>query len=193
MRRASWNRNIHYHNLVLQAVPPNCGRALDVGCGQGQLARKLAQRCTEVIAIDVDEGALGRATAKERVRYVQGDVMTHDFAESSFDLIVAVATLHHLPLKAALVRFQSLLKPGGSLVVVGLHRVTTLEDYILAMIAIPISWLYRLRYGLAHVGAPICDPDETLNEIRTTCGEMLPGARFSRLLQFRYLLVWKKS
>jgi 2-polyprenyl-3-methyl-5-hydroxy-6-metoxy-1,4-benzoquinol methylase len=187
-----WNRNIHYHDLVLQAVPANCGRALDVGCGQGQLARKLALRCTAVVAIDVDHGALSRATPAERVQYVQGDVMTHDFRESSFDLIVAVATLHHLPLKPALVRFQSLLKPGGSLVVVGLHRVSAVEDYFLAMIAIPISWLYRLRYGLAHVGAPLQDPHETMGEIRKACGEALPGVTIRRLLQFRYLLIWKK-
>jgi hypothetical protein len=29
-----WNHNIHYHRLVLAAVPPGSRTALDVGCGE---------------------------------------------------------------------------------------------------------------------------------------------------------------
>ena len=36
-----WNHNIHYHRLILDAVPPGARRALDVGCGEGTLARQL--------------------------------------------------------------------------------------------------------------------------------------------------------
>src|ERR1035438_1423379 len=39
MRTGPWNHNIHYHDVVLRSVPPRCRRALDVGCGQGLLAR----------------------------------------------------------------------------------------------------------------------------------------------------------
>ncbi|CAM5436502.1 hypothetical protein [Streptomyces canus] len=28
-----WNHNVHYHRLVLDAVPDDCREALDVGCG----------------------------------------------------------------------------------------------------------------------------------------------------------------
>ena len=34
-RDQRWNHNIHYHRLILQAVPPGCQRVLDVGCGEG--------------------------------------------------------------------------------------------------------------------------------------------------------------
>jgi 2-polyprenyl-3-methyl-5-hydroxy-6-metoxy-1,4-benzoquinol methylase len=47
-----WNHNIHYYPLVLAAVPAGCRRALDVGCGEGQLTRELAVRVPEVVGID---------------------------------------------------------------------------------------------------------------------------------------------
>ena len=43
-----WNHNVHYYRLVLAAVPPGCERALDVGCGEGMLARQLAGRVRHV-------------------------------------------------------------------------------------------------------------------------------------------------
>jgi 16S rRNA A1518/A1519 N6-dimethyltransferase RsmA/KsgA/DIM1 with predicted DNA glycosylase/AP lyase activity len=42
---------------VLRAVPPVC-RALNVGRGQGLLTRRLAERCEEVIGIDIDSDKL---------------------------------------------------------------------------------------------------------------------------------------
>ena len=52
-----WNHNTHYHYLVLRAIPPSCRAALDVGCGRGDLAQKMARRCEEVIGIDEEPRA----------------------------------------------------------------------------------------------------------------------------------------
>ena len=51
-----WNHNVHYLPVILAAVPPGCGAALDVGCGDGLLARRLAARCREA-APDLLPGA----------------------------------------------------------------------------------------------------------------------------------------
>ena len=40
-----WNHNVHYQPVILNAVPPGSGPALDVGCGDGMLACRLAERC----------------------------------------------------------------------------------------------------------------------------------------------------
>ena len=133
MAKAAWNHNIHYHDVVLRSVPSNCRQALEVGCGQGLLARQLARQCEQIVAIDVDHDALAcaRATSasEARIEFVEGDVMTYSFSDGSFDLVTAVATLHHLPLKPALERFRSLLRSGGVLALVGLYRPNAFGDY----------------------------------------------------------------
>ncbi len=45
-----WNHDVHYQPVILNAVPPGCGPALEVGCGDGMLACRLAERCAEVRA-----------------------------------------------------------------------------------------------------------------------------------------------
>jgi 2-polyprenyl-3-methyl-5-hydroxy-6-metoxy-1,4-benzoquinol methylase len=191
-----WNHNIHYHEFVLDAVPPACQRALDVGCGQGLLAQRLARHSQEVIAIDVDRDAITHAQAAHasgaRIEFVEGDALTHPFPENSFDFIGAVAALHHLPLRPALVRFRSLLRPGGVLVVIGLHRSHTPVDYAWSAAAFPVSWMFRCLRHQVEVGAPVQNPRESLGEIRSACDAVLPGAALRRRLLFRYSLIWRK-
>ena len=188
-----WNHNIHYHPLILRAVPPGCARALDVGCGRGLLARKLAQRCDQVIAIDADPATLAlAASSSPGVSFIEGDAMTYPFARNSFDFIAVVATLHHLPLIAALERFRELLKPGGVLAVIGLYRLHSIADYAFAAIAKPISLIVRVVRPVPAVSAPIREPATTLRTVRAACGQILPGAVLRRRFFFRYSLLWRK-
>ena len=192
----SWNHNVHYHGDVLDAIPPHCQRALDVGCGQGLLTRKLAERSDEVVAIDVDEECLDLAKAacgsSSNIAFIKGDVLAEPLAEDSFDFIAAVATLHHLPLRIGLVRLRNLLRSGGVLAVVGLYRASTPMDYVLAAATLPFSRAIRLFRGEEKVGAPLRDPTETLAEIRRECDAVMPGGVFRRRLFFRYTFVWRK-
>jgi len=193
--RRPWNRNIHYHHVLLAALPADCRRALDVGCGDGLLASELAARCRDVVAIDVDPPTLARARTahgRHNLTFVEADVMSHAFAEDSFDFIASIATLHHLPLAPALERFKRLLRPGGMLAVIGLYRLITPIDFVYAHLAVPVSWWMRLTKDYEEVAAPIRDPDETLAEIERSVRTVLPGARVERRLLFRYSLVWRK-
>jgi hypothetical protein len=106
--------------------------------------------------------------------------------------VVAVATLHHLPVRAALNRFRNLLRPGGVLVIVGLYRDTTLLDYAIGPVALPISWTIRRLLGEAEVGAPLRKPADTLQQIRAECESMMSGGIFRRRLFFRYSFIWRK-
>jgi len=47
-RTVPFDHNDHYHRLVLRQVPRDCARALDVGCGTGRFARRLAETGIEV-------------------------------------------------------------------------------------------------------------------------------------------------
>ncbi|WP_326643526.1 methyltransferase domain-containing protein [Nonomuraea fuscirosea] len=56
-----WNHNIHYHPRILRAVPDGAKSALDVGCGEGTLARELRRVVPHVTGIDPDAAVLGLA------------------------------------------------------------------------------------------------------------------------------------
>jgi 2-polyprenyl-3-methyl-5-hydroxy-6-metoxy-1,4-benzoquinol methylase len=191
-----WNHNTHYHDLVLRSIPANCQHALDVGCGEGLLSRQLAILCERVTAIDADHEALQRGSAaslaEDGITFVEGDVMTHPLGDECFDFIAVVATLHHLPLRPALGRFYSLLRPGGVLSIIGLYRPGTIQDYALAVAGKSASWVLRWFRTLAEVKAPLQEPGETLGEIRKACDALLPGNKFRRHLLFRYSVVWRK-
>ncbi len=192
----SWNHNVHYHGFVMSELPLGCRRALDVGCGRGALARKLARSCQQVVAIDIDQGCVDHArtsaNGQPNITFLNCDVLTQSFQPRSFDFVVAVATLHHLPLRNALERFRDLLRPGGVLVIVGLYRIATPVDYIFSATALPISWAIRFSRGEEKVGTPLQNPTETLRTIREECNFVLPGAVLRRRLFFRYTVVWRK-
>src|SRR5512133_2288596 len=81
--RERWNHNIHYHSVLLDAMPEGCGRALDVGCGEGTLARKLRRSGAHVSAIDADAASIDLARAQgpaAGIEYVHGDFLTFPFA-----------------------------------------------------------------------------------------------------------------
>ena len=110
-----WDHNAYYDRLLLETVPRGAARVLEVGCGAGRLARQIAARAKQVDAIDRDAAviALARSTAPDNVKYVLGDVMDYPLATESYDAVVSMAELHHLPLRPALQRFAIALRPGG--------------------------------------------------------------------------------
>jgi SAM-dependent methyltransferase len=78
------------------------GRALDLGCGPGRNALRLAAHGYEVDAVDLSPTAL--AWARERAadrtdppRFHHGDIFTVDLPHEQYDLIYDSGCLHHLP------------------------------------------------------------------------------------------------
>jgi 2-polyprenyl-3-methyl-5-hydroxy-6-metoxy-1,4-benzoquinol methylase len=194
--REGWNRNTHYHDRLLAGLPADCRRVLDVGCGLGTFARRLARVVEHVDALDRDREALAQAQRLSRnlpnVHFVEADFLAWQ-PEGPYDAVSMVAVLHHLPFRAALVKTAALLRPGGVLLVLGLDRSPSLSHYVTTgAVAALISGWYRAIHQSAPVGAPIAEPQMTLREVRDECASLLPGVVIRRHALLRYSLIWTK-
>jgi SAM-dependent methyltransferase len=199
-RRHPWSHNAYFHAWILRRLPARRQRALDAGCGRGQLAALLAGQFGRVDGIDRD-AEMARAAAD---RFADDDRVTIrqlPFGEVSgdYDVITMVASLHHMDLEPALLHAASLLEGGGRLLVVGLARVATLSDAafeLASAVLNPVAGLVRhpraAREPWAGPDVPVVDPAQTFSEIRAGAFRVLPGARLRRRLFFRYTLEWTK-
>lgn len=191
-----WNHNIHYHQVLLETVPARCERALDIGCGEGTLARKLRQSVGHVSAIDIDQDSIEIARRHDSVLeidYLLGDVLSFPFEAASFDFVVCVAALHHMDARAALERMVALLRPGGALAVLGLARSRYPADLPRDVAAAAVSRAYRLTKDHWESPAPtVWPPRHSYREIRSLAERTLPRARFRQHLLWRYSIIWTK-
>jgi SAM-dependent methyltransferase len=93
-------------------------RVLDVGCSTGYLAKRLRERGSTVLGLELDERAAEQAREFCEAVHV-GDVETMElpFEEGSFDAVVCGDFIEHLRDPGAfLERVRPLLRPGGRLV-----------------------------------------------------------------------------
>lgn len=190
-----WNHNLHYHRLVLDAVPAGARTGLDIGTGDGLLARDLHRLVPEVTGIDLDADVLGRARSEDPgVTWVHGDALTYPFAPGSFDVVASVAVLHHFrDAEAALTRMAELTAPDGLLAVIGLARSTTPVDHAWELAGIAQHQYLRRRRGYWEHSAPtLWPPPHSYREMRALARRVLPGVRWRHLPLWRYALLWRK-
>jgi SAM-dependent methyltransferase len=187
---------------LLTLLPARIGNAIDLGCGTGGLARRLAERADHVVGVDLSprmialarEGAAHRANIEWRI----GDFMTETLRPASFDAVSSVATLHHLPLRAALGRAAELVRPGGWLLVVDLFEPAGIGGFVQNA-----SWWLLSRWRSRHRPEPSREAREAwraherndripmLAEIRTAAAS-LPGARLTVRPLWRWTLAWHR-
>jgi ubiquinone/menaquinone biosynthesis C-methylase UbiE len=185
--------NAHYHDYLLAELPSQFELALDVGCGTGEFARRLAARAGAVTGIDVSDQMIAQAAVSgsqpDNLAWVQGDILSLDLPTGGYDVVSAIASLHHMPLGPALARLSELVRPGGMLVILGLYSPVTFTDYALsalAMAADPLGWRRQTDPRM-----PVRDPTSTLAEVKQAAAVHLPGSRIRRHLLYRYSLIWR--
>jgi 2-polyprenyl-3-methyl-5-hydroxy-6-metoxy-1,4-benzoquinol methylase len=95
---------------------------LDAGCGTGTIARWLADRGANVIAVDASQEMLRNAVAHPRVEYRMDDVTHMCLEDATFDGIVSSSVIEYLnePM-AALLEFKRVLNAQGLLAVSAPH------------------------------------------------------------------------
>ena len=204
--RDQWGHNDHYHAFLLRHIPPDCGQALEIGCGTGAFARLLAQRSQQVLALDLSpqmiESARARSQGYSNIIFEVADVLAWEFPRERFDCIASIATLHHLPLERILEDMRAGLKPGGVLLVLDLFRAQGLAGKLAGAVALPVSAVLNLahtgrirepravRQAWAEHGRN--DTYPTVAYVRRVCGRLLPGAIVRSHLLWRYSIIWHK-
>jgi hypothetical protein len=103
-----------------------------------------------------------------------------------------VTVVHHVPLADGLAALARLVRPGGTLFVLGLANNRTPGEWLYSGLGVPMHRLLRRRHGLWQHTAPVADPDHTWSQARTVARRVLPGARWRRHLLWRYSLTWNR-
>lgn len=107
----------------LYELSPKHGNALDLGCGTGKIARRVCGVFNSVTAVDASASMLSIAqnlqeTGSQNIRWMCSLAEEADFADCTFDLIIAAASIHWMD--------HALLFPRL------LHHVA--DDYVLAVV-----------------------------------------------------------
>jgi len=189
-RRAKAADEIAARDAYLDLLAITAGeRVLDVGCGSGAVTREIARRVgSRGVAVGLDPSpallAVARQLAKEagvgdRIEFREGDALRLPFPDGSFDAVVCVTVLSHVPRgETAIPEFVRVLRPGGRLGVFDLDtdmtafthpdRVLTRRIVAAASDAMAVNgWLVRQlpllfqQAGLADVRARGFFPIET--------------------------------
>jgi len=107
--------------LMLETLPLDGARVLELGCGRAEKTRTLAEsgRISEIVALEVDtiqhEKNLA-ITDLPKVRFVHAGAEAIPAPDASFDIVLMLKSLHHVPLPlmdSALSEVARVLKPGG--------------------------------------------------------------------------------
>ncbi|MDI2129533.1 class I SAM-dependent methyltransferase [Yinghuangia seranimata] len=116
-----------------------------------------------------------------QLTFVEGDFLDAELPGVEHDFICSVTTIHHMDFEAALVRMRELLRPGGTLVVVGVAREASVREWAASIAAAPIVRITKvLRRARAPQGMPVADPQMSYGQVRAAARRLLPGVRYRR-------------
>ncbi|MEA1901967.1 MAG: class I SAM-dependent methyltransferase [Actinomycetota bacterium] len=120
----------HLKNID-RLLPLSNQRVLEVGCGQGHLTKRLADRGVDITGIDANPNAR-EVSECDRVFYMRGEAL--EFDDATFDAVLSVHALEHIPdIEGAISEMARVLKPGGK----ALHIYPA--EPIMGLYAIPTS------------------------------------------------------
>ena len=95
---------------------PAHGRVLDAGCGPGAWVPATRARLADdalLVAFDINSSRLTYVDPASAARCVAGDVVALPFPDASFDVVLAMHMLYHVPDIAGAVRdLRRVLRPG---------------------------------------------------------------------------------
>lgn len=134
------------YSIILQKMENfRFANVLDVGCGTGEILKRIHKRYPEVslTGVDISEKMLEVAKVKigNKATLLWADAEMLPFSDATFDLIVCSDSFHHYPNpQKVLAEFRRVLKGGGNLLIF---------DY---SIGFPLRQLMNLFIRFSHDG-----------------------------------------
>lgn len=118
-----WNKRMRSEAISMLDLEER-DRVLDVGCGTGFATEGLLEQVDEVHGLDQSSHQLERAYAKfgkdGPVRFYRGDAERLPFHDDAFDVVWSSGSIEYWPDPVATLReFRRVVKPGGSVLIVG--------------------------------------------------------------------------
>lgn len=96
----SFGVGVIYDALVGMLGPRPARRILDIGCGNGALARGLASRGHEVWGVDASDSGIERANNHQPGHFFRVDIATgrlpDELSEIAFDTVISTEVIEHL-------------------------------------------------------------------------------------------------
>lgn len=120
-----------HREAFLGLVPPPTGLTLDLGCGEGRVARDLTSLGHRVVALDAAP-TMARRTAEAGglAGVLRADAAALPLADASVDVVAAFMSLHDMDDMAGAVReIGRVLRPGGHLCFAVVHPLNEAGDF----------------------------------------------------------------
>ena len=162
-RSENEQRHIHRYKFASNFIRPK-DKVLDAACGSGYGTAILSENGANVLGIDLNDKVVEFAklhNSQNSVNFMVEDIAALDFPDASFDAIVTIETLEHLPhstCKEYLCNIASWIKPKG--------------------IFVASSPMLRYRDGKPYVTSPYHVNEMPKDELLAMFEACLPGFVF---------------
>jgi 2-polyprenyl-3-methyl-5-hydroxy-6-metoxy-1,4-benzoquinol methylase len=156
--------NSPWHLMAKQHLRKLADRkVLEIGCGRGGFSKYLLECGADLVAADFSDAAV--AIAKQLLsnaphcEAIVADIQDLPFSDNSFDVVVSLETLEHVPdPDKGLVELVRVTKPGGKLVI-------STPNYF-GLLGLYRTYRELTGRGFTEVGQPINHPLKVMDRVR---------------------------